>query len=229
VVISSFVALTLTPMLATKLLKRRAVQPWLYRKTEPFFQRLTAGYRRSLEAFVSKRWAVPVAMGVSLLLVVVIFRALPEELAPQEDRSALSISATAPEGATFDYMDDYVNRMIGVIQEEVPEVDALITITSPGFGGRSANSAFGNVRLTDPDERARSQQGIAAGLTRTISELSGARAFVAQPGTISVGRRGGGQPVQYVLQAPNFRDLEAVLPAFMDRAQQSDAFGFVDV
>src|SRR5690606_17376929 len=131
--------------------------------------------------------------------------------------------------ATFDYMDDYVNRMIGVIQEEVPEVDALITITSPGFGGRSANSAFGNVRLADPDQRVRSQQEIAGALNSALGELSGARTFVSQPATISVGRRGGGQPVQYVLQAPNFRELEAVLPAFMDRAQQNDAFGFVDV
>ena len=228
VVISSFVALTLTPMLATKLLKKRAVQPWLYRKTEPFFNRLTAGYRRSLEAFVARRWAAPATMAVSVLLVVLIFRALPAELAPMEDRSSVRASATAPEGATFDYMDAYVNRMIGVIQAEVPEVDALITITSPGFGGRGTNSAFAQIRLVPPEERARSQQQIVDDLGGALGALSGARTYLSQEATISVGR-GGGLPVQYVLQAPSFEQLEEILPVFMERAGQHEAFGFVDV
>ena len=228
VVISSFVALTLTPMLATKLLKKRDVQPWFYRKTEPFFVRMTEGYRRTLEAFVARRWAAPVAMVASIVLVVVIFRTLPEELAPLEDRSGLRMFATAPEGATFDYMDAFVNRMIGVMEEEVPETAALITVTSPGFGGRSTNSAFARLSLVSPSERERSQQAIADALGTAVGGLTGARTFVSQEPTISVGR-GGGLPVQYVLQAPNFAALEATLPEFMSRAQQDDAFAFVDV
>ncbi|MEP0547513.1 MAG: efflux RND transporter permease subunit [Rhodothermales bacterium] len=228
VVISSFVALTLAPMLATKLLKKRAVQPWLYRKTEPFFQRLTEGYRRSLEGFVARRWAAPLAFVASILLVVVIFRTLPEELAPLEDRSGLRLFATAPEGATFDYMDAFVDGMIGVVEDEVPETAALITVTSPGFGGRSTNSAFARLRLVEPAERERSQQAIADALGTAVGGLTGARTFVSQEPTISVGR-GGGLPVQYVLQAPSFAALEATLPEFMDRAQQSEAFAFVDV
>ncbi len=228
VVISSFVALTLAPMLATKLLKKRAVQPWFYRKTEPFFVWLTEGYRRSLEAFVARRWAAPLAFVLSIVLVVVIFRSLPEELAPLEDRSGLRMFATAPEGATFDYMDTFVDSMIGVVEEEVPETAALITVTSPGFGGRSTNSAFARLSLVPPAERERSQQAIADALGTAVGRLTGARTFVSQEPTISVGR-GGGLPVQYVLQAPSFAALEATLPEFMSRAQQSDAFAFVDV
>jgi multidrug efflux pump len=228
VVISSFVALTLTPMLATKLLKKRAVQPWLYRKTEPFFNGLTDGYRRSLEAFVARRWAVPVAMAASILLVVVVFRALPSELAPLEDRSRVRLFATAPEGATFDYMDAFVDRMIATVEEEVPESEALITVTSPGFGGRSTNSAFGFITLAPPGERERTQAEIADALGASVGGLTGARTFVSQQPTISVGR-GGGLPVQYVLQAPSFDALEATLPSFVDRAQQDPAFAFVDV
>ncbi len=228
VVISSFVALTLTPMLATRLLKKRERKPWFYRKTEPFFERLTEGYRHSLEAFVSRKWAAPVAMALSLALVALLYTALPEELAPMEDRSSVRMFATAPEGATFDYMDRFVDRMIGVVEEEVPETDALITVTSPGFGGRSTNSAFARISLVPPDERERSQDEIAQDLGRAVGRLTAARTFVSQEPTISVGRRGG-LPVQYVLQAPSFTALEEALPQFMDRAQQSDAFAFVDV
>ncbi len=229
VVISSFVALTLAPMLATKLLKKRATQPWLYRKTEPFFERMTEAYRRSLGGFVARRkWAVPLAFAVSVLLVVVLFRALPSELAPLEDRSGLRLFATAPEGATFDYMERYVGRMIATVEAEVPETAALITVTSPGFGGRSTNSAFARLRLVPPGERDRSQQEIASALGRSVGSLTDARTFVSQEPTISVGRRGG-LPVQYVLQAPSFEALEATLPDFVARAQQDDAFAFVDV
>ncbi len=228
VVISSFVALTLTPMLATKLLKKRDVQPWLYRKTEPFFVKLTGGYRDSLAAFVARKWLAPVAMVASVGLVVLIYSALPSELAPLEDRSRLRVSATAPEGATFDYMDRFVDNMIGTIQDEVPETNALITITSPGFGGRSTNTAFATLSLVPPAERDRTQQQIADALTSATAGLTGARAFVSQEPTISVGRRGG-LPVQYVLQAPNFAALEDALPTFLEKTQQNDAFAFVDV
>ena len=229
VVISSFVALTLTPMLATKLLKKRAVQPWFYRKTEPFFVWLTEGYRRSLEAFVARRWAAPLAFVLSIVLVVVIFRSLPEELAPLEDRSGLRMFATAPEGATFDYMDTFVDSMIGVVEEEVPETAALISVTSPGFGGRSTNSAFarpqprpaGGARALAAGDRRCPRDGRRQADGRADVRLAGAdRSRVG---------RGGGLPVQYVLQAPSFAALEATLPEFMNRAQQSDAFAFVDV
>ena len=228
VVISSFVALTLTPMLATKLLKRRETQPWLYRKTEPFFERLTEGYRRSLATFVARRWAVPLVFAASLGLVFLIYRALPTELAPLEDRSGVRMFATAPEGATFDYMDEFVDGLIGVVETEVPELRALITVTSPGFGGRSTNSAFARVMLVPPGERERSQQEIAGSLGRAVGGLTGARTFVSQEATISVNRFGG-LPVQYVLQAPSFDALEAALPDFMNRARQEEAFAFVDV
>ncbi|MEM6783111.1 MAG: efflux RND transporter permease subunit, partial [Bacteroidota bacterium] len=229
VVISSFVALTLTPMLATKLLKKRDRKPRFYKATEPFFERLTEGYRRLLTGFIARRWAAPVTMALALGLTVLFFRTLPSELAPLEDRSNLRAFATAPEGATFDYMERYVGDLIGLIEDEVPEVDALITVTSPGFGGGSSvNSAFARIRLVPPSARERSQQEIASALSQATRSLPAARTFISQEQTISVGR-GGGQPVQYVLQAPNLAKLEAVLPAFMERAQQDPAFRFVDV
>ena len=110
VIISSFVALTLTPMLATRLLKKRARQPWLYRTTEPFFSALVADYRERLTQLLRRRWlAVPVVL-VCLGLVALFLNVLPRELAPIEDRAQVGLNARGPEGATFAYMDRFMDR-----------------------------------------------------------------------------------------------------------------------
>ena len=227
VIISSFVALTLTPMLATRMLKHREHHPWFYEKTEPFFRWLTATYRGTLDTFMSRRWAAFALMAVAAGLIVVIYKSLPSELAPMEDRSSLRIQASAPEGVTYEYMNDYVNRMVANVVEEVPESEAIISITSPGFfGGVNTGMAF--VTLVSPDERERSQQEIAGSLMRRLSKLTGARVFVSQEETIQVGRFGG-LPVQYVLQAPNIAKLKEVIPEFMGEVMQDPTFAFADV
>ena len=229
VIISSFVALTFTPMLCSKILKKRDKQPRFHRATEPFFRGMAERYRASLELFLRHRWMALVLVAACVVLGGVLYQTLPEELSPTEDRGGIRVFATGPEGATFEYMDRYVDEMIGVIQEEVPETDALITVTSPGFGAASAvNSAFARVSLTDASERDRSQMQIANHLSGKINELTRARAFVSQDQAISTGG-GGGQPVQYVLQAPNLDLLRDAIPEFMEEARNSSVFGFVDV
>ncbi len=229
VIISSFVALTLTPMLCSRLLKRRDRHPWIYEASEPFFQRLTAGYRASLEGLLARRWlAVPLIVAC-VGLIVFFFRLLPAELAPLEDRSTIRLSATGPEGATFAYMDRFIDGLDELILEEVPESRSLISVTSPGFGATSAvNSGFARLILADPEERDRSQQEIAAALTVSVRRLTGARTFVSQSPTVAVGRRRG-LPVQFVLQAPNMEKLEAVLPPFLAAAEEHPTFSAVDV
>ncbi len=228
VVISSFVALTLTPMLSTRLLKKREKHTWLYEKTEPFFQSLTQSYRRSLETFMKQRWlAIPILL-VSVGLIGFLFNTLPSELAPLEDRNGIRMFATGPEGATFEYMDAYIDQLIHVVQEEVEGRDAIISVTSPGFAASSSvNSGFVFVILLDPEARDRSQQEIANVLTMEVGSLTGARTFVGQPETI--GQRSLGLPVQFVIQAPSFDRLTEVLPAFMEEAQQEPVFLFTDV
>ncbi len=228
VVISSFVALTLTPMLATRLLQGHSGHSWFYYKTEPFFQRLAQGYRRSLEAFLRRRWLAFPVLATAAALIFVFFKALPEELVPTEDRSSIVISATGPEGATFAYMEQYIDQLVRMVQEEVPEHEAIISVTSPGFGAASAvNSGFVRLILKDPDQRERTQQEIANYLTRRVRDFPGARTFVAQPQ--SIGDRRGGLPVQYVLQAPNLEKLQEVLPRFLAEAEKDPTFTFVDV
>ena len=229
VIISSFVALTLTPMLSSRLLKKRARQPWLYRTTEGFFDSLNEGYRSMVTAMLRNRWlAAPIVL-VCLGLVALFLQVLPRELAPLEDRGTISINARGPEGATFAYMDHFMDRLNALILEEVPEVDNVVTVTAPGFGAASAvNSGFGRITLLDPDDRERSQTEIVSALSPKVSLLTEARTFLSQPPTIAVGRRRG-LPVQYVIQAPNMERLQEVLPPFLAAAEAEPTFTFVDV
>ena len=229
VIISAFVALTLTPMLSTKILKRREKHNRFYNLTEPFFVKLNKTYQRQLKYFVKHRWlALPVTFA-AILLIYILFKIVPSELAPLEDRSRLSITAVATEGATFEYMDKYIDEAVNIINEKVPEKEGIISVTSPGFGASSSvNSGFINLILKDPSLRKRSQQQIADDITPLINSLSGARTFITQQQTIGGGRRGG-LPVQFVLQAPNFQMLQKYLPKFVDETRKYPAFTVVDV
>lgn len=228
VIISSFVALTLTPMLATKILNKGAEKGRFYKKTEPFFRWVNQIYKDSLESFMKVRWTAFLIMGAALGLTVLLYNNIQQELAPLEDRSQMRISATAPEGSSFEYMDNYVDQVIREVQENVPELHAINTVTSPGFGAAgSINSAFGFVTLVPPSDRDRSQTEIADQLTELLGGLTGAQTFVSEPQ--SIGGRRGGLPVQFVLQAQNLQQLEEVIPEFLREANQHDAFTFADV
>ncbi|TVP50417.1 MAG: hypothetical protein EA350_00660 [Gemmatimonadales bacterium] len=229
VVISSFVALTLAPMLCSRLLRKRERKPWFYRVTEPSFQRLTDGYRNTLDAFLARRWLafviLPASLGVGLLL----FQSLPQELAPTEDRGGMRLVVSGPEGATFAYMDQRMDALAELVREEVPEYRAIISVTSPGFGAASSvNSGFVRLSLVDADQRARSQAAIARALGERTGEIRGVTAFVAQDQSIRTGG-GGGLPVQFVLQGPTLEALQEVLPEFLDAARARPELAVVDV
>lgn len=228
VIISSFVALTLTPMLATRLLKGHTGHSWFYRKTEPFFTGITNAYRSALEAFMRHRWAVFLVIAGSAVLIWYFMGSLQSELAPLEDRSGLRMFATAPEGTTFEAMDAYMDKAIGTFKDSVPEIAAIISVTSPGFGASSSvNSGFMRVILTPPDERDQTQSQIAGRMNGLIRNIPGARGFISEEQTI--GGRRGGLPVQFVIQAPNFERLTEKLPVFLEEAGNSEVFNVVDV
>ncbi|MCC5921317.1 MAG: efflux RND transporter permease subunit [Cyclobacteriaceae bacterium] len=228
VIISSFVALSLTPMLCSRILKKSEKPNWLYAKTEPAFEWLNDKYSNLLSAFMKVRWLGFVFLVVSLGLIYQLFNALQSELAPLEDRNDFRITVSGQEGATFEYMDAYLDELIEYVNENIPEKAGIITVTSPGFGATSAvNSGFLRAILVDASERERSQQQIVDDITPDISNFTGARSFVVQQQTI--GGRRSGLPVQYVIQASNLEKLKEVLPAFVSKAEESGAFSFVDL
>ena len=228
VIISSFVALTLCPMLATRLLKRREKQTWFYTKTEPFFVWLNGLYNRSLDSFMSRKWVAGLIVVVTSGLIFFLMEILPKELAPMEDRSSFRVMATGPEGATFEYMDAYANTISQLVQTNIPEAESIVTVTSPGFGGSgSVNSAFISVNLSDVENRTRSQQEIVRVIKPLIAQNTQARSFITEPQTI--GSRRAGLPVSFVIQGQNLDKLKEILPVFVQSAQQSPVFDFVNV
>jgi multidrug efflux pump len=230
VAFSSFVALTLTPMLSTRLLKQREEKPWIYRKTEPFFEALTDAYRRSLQSFMEYRWAAFVIMAGCAALIATFHFTLPQKLAPLEDRSLLRMFTTAREGATYEYMDRYVDKMYDTVNETLPKKHqkSIISVTSPGFGASSSvNSAFMFTRLVPPSERDVSQMQYADSLQAALGQLEGARTYVSQEPTISVGFSRG-LPVKYVLQTSSVANLREALPRFLQTARQQEELAFVD-
>lgn len=223
VVISSFVSLTLTPMMSSKILKKRDVQPWLYRKTEPFFQSLTKIYSSSLHSFMKIRWVAVVIMIACFGLIYLFWVTLPSELSPLEDRSEFRFQATATEGATFEYMDEYIVAMTDFMNEEVPEQLSSLSITGRG----ATNNGFLRVTLVPPSERTRTQQEIVDDVTIKAKKFTGVRTFIQQSQTI--GDRRGGFPVQFVIQASTIEKLKDVIPTFLDSANESPLFTYVDV
>ncbi|MCB1034381.1 MAG: efflux RND transporter permease subunit [Acidobacteria bacterium] len=229
VCISSFVALTLTSMLSTRLLKRRQKHSRFYEMTEPFFRRLARSYRESLTTFLRMRWVAFLIILACGGLIYLLDTALPSELAPLEDRSNLRLSTKGPEGATFEYMERYMDELESLVALEVPERRLSNVVVSPGFGpSSSVNSGFLRLYLRPPELRGRSQAEIAGRLSEAVRSLPGARTVVFQEPTVSVGRRSS-QPVQFVLQAPNLEDLKEALPRFMESAGRSPVFSDLDV
>ncbi|MCB0569064.1 MAG: efflux RND transporter permease subunit, partial [Phaeodactylibacter sp.] len=228
VLISSFVALTLTPMLSAKILKHREQQPLFYRLTEPFFVGLTNLYKTALNGFMRARWLGPVAMVAAGLMIYYIGKNLPSELAPMEDRSRIRAFVRGPEGSTFEFMENYMNQLVETMKEEIPEREGVISVTSPGFGAStSVNSGFAFAILTDPKSRERSQSQIMNELTPKVQKLTGAVTFLSEEQ--SIGNRRSGLPVQFVLQAPNFAKLKEAVPRFVEEASKDPTFRFVDV
>lgn len=228
VLISAFVSLTLTPMMCSVLLKRQEKHNWFYRKTEPFFERMIAGYESSLKTFLRNRWLawlMVVGTGVGIWG---FLQVIPSELAPVEDRSRININATGPEGASFEYMDEYIADITKLITDSVSKenLSSIYTVTSPGFGGGS-NSGIARVILVEADKRPLTQDRIATTLSDGVKGLSAARTSVSQDQ--SIGNGGGGLPVQFVIQTQDFEKLREAVPKFLEAARQDPAFQFVDV
>ncbi|MFN8430474.1 MAG: efflux RND transporter permease subunit [Spirosomataceae bacterium] len=229
VLISAFVSLTLTPMLNAYLNRKTAKKSKFYVATEPFFQKLEESYHNSLSSFLEKKWVVMPIMVVIFGLVYFFWGKLNSELAPLDDRSSLQIQFSGPEGSSYDYMDNYIQKAEKMINDSIPEVNGVMTVTAPSFGGSGgANTGFGRISLYPKDQRTKSQMDVSDNMTNILKKIPDGRAFVNQQQTISVNRRGG-LPVGYVIQAPDFKKLREYLPKFMDEVQKNPTFMISDV
>jgi multidrug efflux pump len=220
ILISAFVALTFSPMLATKILKKKEKQNWLYRKTEPFFEFINNIYDKSLQTFLKRKWLTFPLIGVTFGIIVFLWVKLPSEMAPIEDRSQITIRTSAPEGATFEFLRNYNDRIAHLADSLVPEREAIISMVRTTWSNIS-------VILPDIKDRKRSQMEIADVLSQAVRAETAARAFVQQQSTF--GGRRTSMPIQYVLQAPNIDKLKEFIPDFMQRVSENPLFQMADV
>jgi multidrug efflux pump len=230
VAISAFVALTLTPMMAARMGDGRTSPGRLARGFNVLVQKVRNGYRRSLVWLLPRRWVTTAMLAGSFALIALIYAVLPSELAPLEDRNHVTISATGPEGASYEYMLALMGELAQRVDRETPEA-ALINCQVPASGARSgtgvANTGMIELVLKPRDERTASQQEIAERLTRLTRRTPGARFSVSQEP--SIGNRRGGNSVQFVVRATSLEELRDALPNFLAEAEADPAFTSVDV
>jgi hydrophobe/amphiphile efflux-1 (HAE1) family protein len=229
VLISAFVSLSLTPMLNAYLMKPgKQKHSKFYNYTERYFVSMNTAYADSLKKFMKRKWLSFPILVVCLVMIGFFYNLLQKETAPYDDRSSLSLNVSAPEGASYEYMDNFMTEITELINDSIPEKKVSLIITSPGWGSSSVNSGRAIISLVDPNKRTRSQKEIADDLGMWTKKYENARSSVSQTPTISVGRRGG-MPIQYIIQAQNFEKLKEKIPEFMDAAESNPVFAFTDV
>ena len=220
VLISGFVALTLTPMLCSRMLRQEhgpkdggGIRGVLDR----FFEAINRGYERQMRTAFRHRWVVLLTTALSAGLIVLLFTVLPKELSPTEDRGLIFNILFAPEGATLEYTDRYL-RQAESIYQHVPEVDGQFSAVGLSGGGPgSVTDAFMFVRLKPQNQRKRSQQQIVQAVFPQMLSIPGVLAIPINPPGL-----GGsfGRPVKFVLKADSYEDLQRAMGAMLGEAQK---------
>lgn len=229
VLVSAFVSLTLTPMLNAYMMRPgKQKHGKFYTVTERYFEKMNSGYADSLGRFMKKKWLSFPILLVCIVMIGLFYSLLKKETAPYDDRSYIRASVTAPEGASYDYMDRFMTELTTLINDSVPEKKVNLIITSPGWGASSVNSGRAIISLVDPEDRERSQHEIAQDLTKWTRKYTNARVSISESPTISVNRRGG-MPIQYIIQAQNFDKLQEKIPQFMEAVENDPTFSNSDV
>jgi multidrug efflux pump len=227
VVVSGFVALTLTPMMCSRLLRHERAHGRIYNALERFFKEVASGYRRALAWCLHHR---PAVVAVFLLVAaggVTLFKNLKSELSPLEDRGYFIGVMIAPEGATMEYTDGYA-RIWEKIYSEVPEITNYFVVVAPGLDRPNpVNFALSFVRLKPWSERSRKSQEITASLApKMFASMPGVLAFPINPP--SLGQSFRNPPVQFVVQGNSYEDLDRVVNALMAKARTFPGLANVD-
>ena len=227
VLISSFVSLTITPVLNVYLTRKNSSHGKFYQMTEPFFQGMENGYKKMLRAFMRVRWIAWVIIAACGLIIWFIMGSIQSELAPLEDRGTVRFSATAAEGTSFSYMSAISDSIANYLYDSVPERD-FVFVRTPGNG--NLNSSAPRIGLIDHTLRKRTQAEIANDLQQKVNRFNDARIFAIQEQTISVGSGSRTSlPVQFVLQNQDLNKIKDVIPKFLAEVRKDKTFTNSDV
>lgn len=228
VMFSSFVALTLTPMLCSKLLVEQKKEGIFYRSTEFIFDRLAAIYRFGLQ-FALKIPVIIVALSILISSIAYKFyEELPKEFAPTEDRGFFFIPVKAVEGASLQYTERNVRKIEGIMNPLLENKEAVSVFALVGSFSRPGpvNTAFMFSRLVPWEERERSQQEIVRSIFPGLLSVPGVRAFAINPK--SLGQRGFSAPVQVIVGGPSYEEINQWVDRIIERAKENPKLLNVD-
>jgi multidrug efflux pump len=221
VIVSGFVALTLSPMMCSKLLHRSENHGWFYRIIESGLRGLTSGYRTLLRGALKVR---PLILLIGLSVAgssYFLFSELKSELAPTEDQGLLVGIIQAPEGSTIEYTDSYAKKLEEIFAK-VPETERYFVVS--GRPTVSQGTTF--LKLKPWDERTRTQQQVAAELAPQMMAIPGVVAFPSSPPPLGQGIRD--KPIQMVIETSRpYAELQVMVDKMLDKA--ADNPGLVNV
>ena len=227
VAFSAFLALTLSPMLASKILKPAHGGGWVARRVDRAMDGLKNSYGASLSALLGRRAAVFGVAGLILLVgggAAAMFFTLPDELVPPEDRGRVSVRVQGPEGAGFDYTRRIMLGLEPILEDyrASGEADSYL-VSAPGFGGGSYNSGNATLTLADWSARDRSADEIAQELNRKLRSQTDAQVNASTPGAF---QRGGGNSnsVEMIVTGAEYSQIYAWLQPVLAAAQENPGF-----
>ncbi len=230
VAFSAFLALSLSPMLASKLLRPASGSGWLAKRVDAVVDRVKESYRHSLEALLSTKAAGFGALGLVLFLAALaggLFVVLPQELVPAEDRGRVDISVSGPEGAGFDYTRATADKVEAQMKQyaEQGEIDRYI-VSIPRFGATQFNTANGVMVMKAWGERTKSSDEVADELNKTLSGITGVRAVASVRGAFQRGggQGGGGTSVDLVGLGNDYEEIARWLEPIRDAMQANPGF-----
>ncbi len=223
VLVSLFVSLTLTPMLCSRYLEVSEKHGRVYWMLERFFAALERAYRAILGWGIGHRWSVVVVAAAMFLSSFFFFRALPIELAPQQDEGKFFVNLRAPAGSSIQYTESKL-REAETIVSSYPEVTTVYGVIGLGSAGQ-VNQALVIVRMVPRGERTRSQQQVVAQLRRDLAAIPGVSAFPRAPG---LAPRQRSEPLQFVVRGPNLEDMGRVATELQERLQADPEIGHMD-
>lgn len=228
VVISSVLALSLTPMMSSKLLNSHAHESWLTHRVDVFFRWLQQGYHEALTKCLSYSWLVASSLILVMAAIYLLFQQLPTAFAPSEDQGVIFARIAGPEGANLNYMEEQVNAIQDSVMEYVDtgEVQNIVTMTPGWGGGGGVNSGMTIISLPSWEGRTKQTSEVMRELNGKWAQIPGVRAFMFMRS--GLGRGGGGDPVQFVIGGRSYDELVQWRDLVMNRARESGLFTRID-
>ncbi|MDH3320203.1 MAG: efflux RND transporter permease subunit, partial [Betaproteobacteria bacterium] len=222
-----FVALTLTPMMCSLILKEHEAHGRAYQAMERFFHGMNHGYRRVLTATLRERWLVVIVFVVVAAAAGLLFKGLKQELSPLEDRGFFIGLIIAPEGSSLEYTDRYA-RQVEKLYSQVPEIRAYFVVVAPGLERPNpVNTGITFSQLAPWSERSRTTQQVTSELApKMFGGLPGVLAFPVNPP--SLGQSFRNPPVQFVVQANSYQELDQITQKLLAKARESKAIANPD-